>query len=101
MGLIRVLDHVNHCYSNDDGQVIQSVLRESFDKGEAVVLSFSGVDSASSSFLNTAFIELLNDYSFNFIKSKLSFADTTRTINESIKRRFQFEVNERKNLVNV
>ncbi len=30
MGIINVLDHVERCYSNDDGQIIQDLIRHSF-----------------------------------------------------------------------
>jgi len=71
MGVIRVLDHVRHCYSNADGLVIQAVIKQQFDLGNKVVLSFEGVDSVSSSFINSAFIELLDFYDFEFIKKNL------------------------------
>ena len=99
--MIRVRDHVNQCYSNADGDIIQAILRGFFSRNEKVVVSFEGIDSASTSFINSAFIELLQDYDFNFIKQNLIFVDSIRTINELIKKRFTFEVNERKKLLNV
>lgn len=101
MGMINVVDHVNRCYSNADGEIIQQQIRSHFLIGNKVIVSFKGIDSASSSFVNSAFIELLDDYSFDFIRSNLGFADSSKQINEMIKRRFDFEVNHRKNLMNV
>lgn len=101
MGIINVLDHVERCYSNDDGQIIQDLIRHSFKQNEKVVVSFKGVTALNSSFVNTAFIELLNDYEFSFIKVHLGFSNSTAQINKMIKSRFNFEVNERKNLVTV
>ncbi len=97
--LLRIVDHVNQCYSNADGEVIKRILIQNLDIGERVIVSFEDIDSASSSFINSAFIELLEHYNFDYIKSHLGFANTTRTLNENIKRRFTFEVNNRKNLV--
>ncbi|AIQ59666.1 STAS-like domain-containing protein [Paenibacillus borealis] len=91
--LLRLGDHVNHCYSNAEGEAVQDVLRKHFDTGDSVIVSFKGMDSVSSSFINSAFIELLEVYDFTFIKEHLGFADTTRTINDQIKRRFSFEAN--------
>jgi len=101
MGLIRILDHVDHCYSNADGDIIRKEITQLLLSGSKVIVSFQGVDSASSSFINSAFIELLDKYDFTFIKQHIKFADSTRTINETIKRRFSFEVNKSKELLNV
>lgn len=99
--LLRVLDYVAHCYTNVDGDVIQHLIRNSFSANQPVIVSFDDVDSVSTSFVNSAFIELMDTYSFEYIRSNLNFINSTRAINDVIKRRFLFEVNERKNLVNV
>ncbi|MGQ3736879.1 STAS-like domain-containing protein [Bacillus sp. Fil] len=98
---INVLDHVARCYSNDDGKIIQDLIRKAFAQNEKVVVSFNGVTALNSSFVNTAFIELLNDYEFTFIRKYLGFSNSTTQINTIIKNRFNFEVNERKKLMTV
>ncbi|OME58247.1 hypothetical protein BSK59_08680 [Paenibacillus odorifer] len=99
--LLKIIDFVSQCYSNDDGETIQKLLLRHFRSGEKVIVSFKGIDSASSSFINSAFIDLLETYDFDFIKEHLGFSDANRTINETIKRRFAFEVNNRKRLLEV
>lgn len=101
MGRVNILDHVNQCYSNADGDVIRHIILDQFSSGEKVVVSLKGVDGLCSSFINSAFIELLEMYDFDFIKTHLTFVNSSKSINENIKRRFSFEVNERKNLINV
>lgn len=101
MGLIRIIDHVNQCYSNNDGEVIFRLISANFNQGEKVIVSFRDIDSASSSFINSAFIDFLETYSFDFIKTNLIFVDSNKTINDVIKRRFSFEVNNRKKLVSI
>ncbi|MCY9525856.1 STAS-like domain-containing protein [Paenibacillus larvae] len=101
MGHVNTLDHVNHCYSNADGDVIRNIILDQFSSGQKVTISFKGVDSLSSSFINSAFIELLEMYDFDFIKTHLAFVNSSKSINENIKRRFSFEVKERKNPINV
>ncbi|MGH0614890.1 STAS-like domain-containing protein [Bacillus cereus] len=98
---INVLDHVARCYSNDDGKIIQDLIRKAFAQNEKAVVSFKGVTALNSSFVNTAFIELLNDNDFNFIRKHLGFSNSTPQINAMIKNRFNFEVNERKKLTTV
>lgn len=101
MVTINVLDHVKQCYSNNDGNIIQTEIRRAFAKKEKVIVSFTGVTSLNSSFVNSAFIELLNPYDFEYIRSNLKFKNSTRQINDIIKRRFQFEADKKKELLSV
>ncbi|MED2005353.1 DUF4325 domain-containing protein [Brevibacillus laterosporus] len=64
-------------------------------------MSFSGVDGVPSSFVNSAFIQLLEDFTFEEIRQNLRFINSTKQINQMIKSRFEFEVNERKKLISV
>lgn len=93
--VIRALDLVRHCYSQDDGQKVFDVLYPRLRRGERIELSFDGVDTVPSSFINTALIHLLDVLTFDTIKSNLRFVDTTIQINQMIKSRFDFEVNHR------
>ncbi len=90
--VIYIVDHVERCYSNNDGEIVLSLLKTSFENDEDVTLSFKGINSITSSFTNTAFIDLLKDYNFEYIKRKLRFIDTNKNINNMIKSRFSFEV---------
>jgi len=99
--VINVLDHVERCYSNADGEVILSLIQPLLFRGNRVTVSFAGVDSVPSSFVNSAFIPLLEDFSFDFIRKHLHFSNSTKQINQMIKGRFEFEVNERHQLETV
>ena len=94
--VIILLDHVATCHSNDDGAKIADAIRKNLDKEEPIRISFKGVDIVSTSFINSSLISLLDYYSFNYIKSKLSFINTTKHINDLIKNRFLFETQIRK-----
>lgn len=91
MGLIRVLDFVERCYNATDGQIIHDVIEGELRQAESVTVSFDGVDSVPSSFVNVALITLLDQYDFNEIKRKLRFVKTSSQINEMIRSRFSFE----------
>lgn len=93
--VIKVLDHTKFCYTNDDGERILNLVKPYMDKGEKITVSFEGVDSITSSFVNSAFIELLGAYPFEYIRSNLTFLNTTKNINTIIKNRFKFEVEKR------
>lgn len=69
MVVIEILNHVERCYSNDDGTVIFRLIKSNFDHGENVTVSFSGVNSITSSFTNSAFIELIKEYDINYVKN--------------------------------
>jgi hypothetical protein len=95
MGMIRVLDHVDRCYNGEDGQVIHDVIASHFSSEPEVLVSLEGVESVPSSFVNVAFISLLDQWSFTEIKKRLRFVNTNSQINEMIRSRFNFEVKRR------
>ncbi|AVR33460.1 STAS-like domain-containing protein [Bacillus cereus] len=99
MVTINVLNHVERCYSNDDGYTILNLIKTAFENNEKVTISFEGVTSATSSFINSALIELLGSYDFDYIRSNLHFINTTKQINSIIKSRFQFETTKKKEVV--
>ncbi|MFI2132926.1 STAS-like domain-containing protein [Lysinibacillus fusiformis] len=88
--VIEILDHVERCYSNDDGNVIFLLINKAFNQGEHVTVSFSGVNSITSSFTNSAFIELIKEYDISYVKQHLSFVNSNKSINTMIKDRFDF-----------
>ncbi|ALC55513.1 STAS-like domain-containing protein [Burkholderia pseudomallei] len=93
--VIRALDLVAQCYSNADGQKVYEAIVRLLSKGEPVVVSFDGVDAVPSSFVNSAFIALLEKFPFDRVKQLLSFRQTTPQINEMIRSRFAFEAERR------
>lgn len=87
---IRLLDHVGRCSSYDDGAIINRLIVGYLKKGETVVVSFDGVLSPPSAFINAALITLLDDFPFDYIQKHLEFVDSTRQVNELIRQRFEF-----------
>ncbi|MDM8524168.1 STAS-like domain-containing protein, partial [Desulfococcaceae bacterium HSG8] len=71
--VIKLTDHVTHCHTNNEGNKIFNIIKPLIDKGNRVEISFNGIDSITSSFVNSAFIELLQYFKFGYIKSKLNF----------------------------
>ncbi|MBF0296031.1 MAG: STAS-like domain-containing protein [Magnetococcales bacterium] len=87
--VLTILEHVDNCHSMDNGETIAKLIKTHLDHNQSVQISFKGVDLVSSSFINTSLIALLDSYSFDTIRSKINFINTTRFINELIKSRFQ------------
>jgi hypothetical protein len=96
--VIKITDHISHCSSNDDGKKIFDLIMPVLKAGGSIRVSFKEVDSLTSSFINSAFIELLNDFSFDYIKANLRFIDTNNYINRMIKKRFDFETSHRQKM---
>lgn len=90
--VIRALDYVDQCYTQQDGMAVYKVIFPLLKKGAHIELSFDGVTVVPSSFINTSLIALLDVISFDTIKSNLKFVNTTKQINEMIKSRFEFEL---------
>lgn len=88
--VIRILDYVQTASSYEDGDVIFRKISSALKEDEAITISFKGISSVPSAFVNAAFIRLLEEVSFDKIKNKLLFTDTTKNINELIKSRFNF-----------
>jgi hypothetical protein len=93
--VIRTLDYVRQCYTQEDGQKIYAIILPYLEKKAKVQISFEGVEFIPSSFVNTALIALLDKVPFQTIKECLSFVNTTKQINEMIRDRFSFEINHR------
>lgn len=91
MVTINVLDYVDKCTSNEDGAVIFNKIYPLLSNGYKVRVSFSGVNGIPTSFVNSAFVELLDYMPFEKIKNQLTFVKTSRQINDAIKRRFYTE----------
>lgn len=97
--VINCLNHVNHCYSHEDGEIILNIIRDILNNKGSVIISFSGVNGVPSSFVNAAFIPLLEEYSFDDVRKRVHFINSTKQINDMIKKRFEFEVYHRQTLV--
>lgn len=97
MVVVEILSISPRCYTNEDGDKVNQRIFPLLRSGEVVSLSFKGIDVVPSSFVNTAFIPLLDSFDFEFIKRHLQFKNTSRQINEMIRSRFMFEVARRAN----
>lgn len=90
--VICIRDFVDYAHTNQEGDIILNQIAPSIYNGEVVVVSFKGISSVTSSFLNSAFIPLLDRVPFSELKNRMKFIDSNRTINDSILRRFRIEL---------
>lgn len=87
MGLLNVRQHIDSCYSNEDGFVIYSILKQKIEHGEVVSVSFKGFTFITTSFINSAFIDLIEEYSFETFRNFVKIIDSPKSIIDSIKKR--------------
>jgi hypothetical protein len=89
MVTIQIRDLVAGANTADDGNAVFPHLRMAMANGAAFAVSFVGVQTATSSFVNTAFVPLLKHFSFGDIKRRMRVTDSTRQINQMIKMRLE------------
>jgi len=77
------------CLNNNDGHIVFDEILRHLKKMEPIEVSFEGVYSTTSSFVNSAFIELLEHCDFERIKSLVRITHSNSFINELIKQRFK------------
>lgn len=87
---IEILAHVKKASSYEDGGIIFTLLKNHLDHDEIIELSFNGISSVPSAFINSAIIQLLEYFDFRTIREKLKFTNTTKHINQLIRSRFEF-----------
>jgi predicted metallo-beta-lactamase superfamily hydrolase len=88
--VINVLDLVPHCYTWEDGQVVAKAIKNVLKSGQVATVSFAGVGDIPTSFANGAFVALLDEYDYEFLRHNVLVTNSTRQINEMIKRRLTF-----------
>lgn len=73
------------------GELLFAAMMQGLRQGDNIVLSFAGVPTATSSFINASFVQLLSFMTFDEIKRRVVIKDSSRQINEMIKRRLSRE----------
>jgi len=84
--VIRVLDLVDGCGTNDEGDILYAAIRRALSQDGKAVVSFEGISYATSSFVNSAFLGLLDDMTFEEVKESLSIVRSQNQINTLVKR---------------
>lgn len=88
---IIVSNELDTYYTNKDGDELNTIIKKHLINNEKILIDFKNIPNVNSSFVNSAFIELLSIYSFDYIKKNISFTNTTKQINTLILERFKFE----------
>lgn len=94
--VITIIDNTRHCFSNADGDIIFSLIYPKISKKEKITVSFKGIEGVSSSFINSAFVPLLEESDFKTIKKLLCITNSTKQINDMIKKCFHIKLDAKK-----
>lgn len=89
--VVRIADLVPSCDTTEQGDVVFATLRKAFQGHSSVVVSFAGISTVTSSFVNSALVGLLASLPFAELKTRLHIVDSTRQINEMIRHRLTME----------
>jgi hypothetical protein len=89
MVTIQTRDLVSGANTADDGIVVFPHLHSAMASGARFVVSFDRVQTATSSFVTSAFVPLLKSFSFGDIKKLMRVTNSTRQINQMIKTRLE------------
>jgi hypothetical protein len=87
--VIQVNTLIATAITETDGDTVFAQLNRELECQDVVTLSFFGLKTASTSFVNTAFVPLLDLMSFGEIKRRLRIVESTRQINHVIKWRLE------------
>ena len=87
---VRVLDHVEHASTYEDGEVIFSLLAPAVKANLQVELSFDGISAVPSAFVNATIVRLLEVAPLHVLQNSIRIVDSTRQINEIVRWRVRF-----------
>jgi len=91
MAILKINNFVNRCYDNNDGIIIYKqlvhLIKEAQITKEKVKISFQGFDFVTTSFINSAFVQLLEKFDIDDIINYTTIIDSNVSINYAIKNR--------------
>lgn len=77
MKTIKVKDITNGTFTNEDGLSVYNAIDSAISEKDSIILSFEGITSLSSSFLNSSFGEIIEKFGFDFLKNKIKITKYT------------------------
>ena len=83
--VVVVKNLVPACDTFDQGEILRLAVLKQMENDEKVSVSFEGISYVTSSFVNAAFVGLLNDLDIEQIKTRMSVIRSHRQINDLVK----------------
>ena len=89
--VIKVSKLVPGCDTNADGVVVNQAITIGLRQSGVVTLDFTGIHNATSSFVNSAFVTLLQDVSIEEIKARVRIVGANKQIAFLVRDRMRAE----------
>jgi hypothetical protein len=84
--VIRIAGIVPSADTSDQGAKVLAAIRAALRNRRSATICFEGLNTATSSFVNAGLVPLLDDMSFREFQSRVRVVNSTRQINDMIKR---------------
>ncbi len=78
--IIVIKDAVLGTFSNADAVPLRILMEDSLKNRDSVVLSFDGVHTLTSSFLNSSIGEIVDSFGFDTLKGRVSLTNYTPSV---------------------
>ncbi|UTH44292.1 STAS-like domain-containing protein [Loktanella salsilacus] len=85
--VMRVKNLVDNCDTNDQGTVVYNLAASFIRKNMLLTLDFSGVSNITSSFVNSSFVQLADDFGYDKVKSTIVIKGVNRQIANILRNR--------------
>lgn len=89
--VITVRNVSRYADTNAQGAMLFRAMFDAMQVRQTITVDFTGVQNATSSFVNSSFVRLLDHYSFAVIQQRLKIVGVNRQIASMIRSRMQFE----------
>ena len=83
--ILNIKDICVSTYTNSDGMALKIAVSNLLNTHESVILSFHGIDTVSTSFMNSFFGELVSEYGLDVFKNRIKVTNYTNTLLNVIK----------------
>lgn len=81
---LKVTEYTTSTITNSDAVGLCIAMKNAILNGDAIVLSFHGVTTLTTSFLNSSIGEIIEEFGFDALKGRLSLVDYTPAIGKAI-----------------
>lgn len=83
--IINLMDCINGTSTNKNGNLLYTLLKTELESGKKIKLSLKDCTPMSSSFMNSAFGELIDSLGYEKVKSSISLINYTPSMANKIK----------------
>lgn len=85
--VMNVKKLVSGCDTNDQGNVVYKYVALNLRENKSVSLDFSGVSNVTSSFVNSSFVQLVDDFGYDTVRTLIALKGVNSQIANMLKDR--------------